>query len=45
MRRSIVKSQTKSKIRNRTASESLVKSIPKVFSDKKNPYRCAYGAF
>lgn len=43
MRRSIVKSQTKSKIRNRTASESLVKSIPKVFSDKKIPIAALTG--
>ncbi len=43
MKRSIVKSQSKIKTRSRNASEQLIKSIPKVFSDKRIPIAALTG--
>lgn len=43
MKRSIVKSQSKVKSKIRSASEELVKSLPKVFSDKKIPIAALTG--
>lgn len=37
MKRSGVRSHSKMRTRSRNASEDLIKSIPKVFSDKKIP--------
>lgn len=43
MRRSVVKSQIKARTRSRTASEDLIKSLPKTFSDKKIPIAALTG--